>query len=52
MLMEAILSQKTNYLNFNMSIIPTLLALQTMYYARKHREEEEEEKDKEENDDD
>lgn len=34
-----------------MSIIPTLLALQTMYYARKHREEEEE-KDKEENEDD
>jgi len=33
-----------------MSIIPALLALQTMYYARKHREEDE--KDKEENDDD
>ena len=34
-----------------MNIIPTLLALQTMYYVRKHREEEEE-KDKKENDDD
>lgn len=30
-----------------MSIIPTLLALQTMYYVRKHMEEDEEEKDKE-----
>ena len=31
--------------------MPTLLALQTMYYIRKHREEEEEEKDKAEDDD-
>lgn len=35
-----------------MSIIPTLLALQTMYYSRKHREEEENENKNKEKDDD